>query len=108
MSIRDHLSHRLRSAARNVRRMLGLSPMQSVMREFQGRGVRLGDLRALECFAFDGHMHTVDYAPSVRALEVWEIKQAGRGRPAPDVSYGGSCASRTPTGRWRNPRTGFR
>ncbi len=75
MSIRDHLSHRLRSAARNVRRMLGLSPMQSVMREFQGRGVRLGDLRALECFAFDGHMHTVDYAPSVRALEVWEINK---------------------------------
>ncbi len=56
-----------------MRRTLGLSPMQSVMRELTRRGVRVADLRALECFAFDGHMHTIDYAPLVRALEVWEI-----------------------------------
>jgi hypothetical protein len=47
--------------------------MQSVMRELRHRGVRVRDLRALECFAFDGHMHTLDYAPLVRSLEVWEI-----------------------------------
>jgi hypothetical protein len=47
--------------------------MQSVMGELTRRGVRVADLRALECFAFDGHMHTMDYAPLVRALEVWEI-----------------------------------
>ena len=73
MSLRDHLSDRLRSLARNARRTLGLSPMQSVMRELTRRGVRVADLRALECFAFDGHMHTIDYAPLVGALEVWEI-----------------------------------
>jgi len=73
MSFRADVSRRLRSVARDVRRTLGMSPMQSVLRELRSRGVRLADLRALECFAFDGHMHTMDYAPSVRALEVWEI-----------------------------------
>jgi len=73
MSLRDHVSHRLRSVARDVRRTLGMSPMQSVMRELRRRGVPVADLRALECFAFDGHMHTLDYATLVSALEVWEI-----------------------------------
>jgi nitrate reductase NapE component len=50
--------------------------MQSVLRELRRRGVQVADLRALECFAFDGHMHTIDYAPLVRALEVWEINPA--------------------------------
>jgi hypothetical protein len=79
MSVRDHVSYRLRSVARDVRRTLGMSPMQSVMRELTRRGVRVADLRALECFAFDGHMHTMDYAPLVRALEVWEINPVHEG-----------------------------
>ena len=69
------LSRRLRTSARALRRTLGLSPMQAVIREISRRGVNVRQARALECFAFDGHMHTIDYARKVRTLEVWEINR---------------------------------
>jgi len=69
------LSRRLRTIARALRRVMGLSPMQAVIRELFRRGVNVRQARALECFAFDGHMHTIDYARKMRTLEVWEINR---------------------------------
>lgn len=59
--------------ARALRRTLRLSPMCGVLRDIRSRGINVGALDALECFAFTGGMHTRDYASSVRSLELWEI-----------------------------------
>lgn len=56
-----------------MRRKLRLSPMCGVLRDLRARGIHVGGLDALECFAFMGGMHTRDYAASVRSLELWEI-----------------------------------
>lgn len=50
-----------------------MSPMSSLMREIRRRGVDLRTVDALECFAFTGAMHTLDYSRSVKSLELWEI-----------------------------------
>jgi len=52
---------------------LKLSPMHQVLRELKKRNVRLKDLHALEVFGGTGELHTVNYAPQVSTLEVWEI-----------------------------------
>jgi len=62
-----------RNIARATRRLLRLSPMCAVVRDVRRRGVMVDQCDALECFAFTGAMHTLDYADSVRSLEVWEI-----------------------------------
>lgn len=62
-----------KNVARALRRTLRLSPMCGVLRELRSRGINVGALNALECFAFTGGMHTRDYAASVRSLELWEI-----------------------------------
>ncbi len=56
-----------------LRRALGLSPMQQVMRELERRGVRLKEMQALEVFAHSGFLHTRDYHPHVATLEAWEL-----------------------------------
>ncbi len=63
----------VRNTARDVRRVLRLSPMYAVLREMRRRGVMIDSCDVLECFAFTGGMHTLDYARSVRGLELWEI-----------------------------------
>ncbi len=65
-----------RDMARATRRILRLSPMCAVIREVRRRGVAVEQCDALECFAFTGAMHTLDYARVVRNLEVWEINPA--------------------------------
>ena len=62
-----------RNVLRPVRRSLGLSPMQKVLRRLRARGINLRSLRALELFGGSGAYHTVDYADKVGGLEVWEI-----------------------------------
>ena len=55
-----------------LRRTLQLSPTQQIFRELERRGVKLGELTALEAFGGNGDMHTKDYASRVASLEVWE------------------------------------
>lgn len=62
-----------KKVARALRRTLRLSPMCAVLRGLRSRGIDVGALDALECFAFTGGMHTLDYARAVRSLELWEI-----------------------------------
>lgn len=63
----------LHSTVWSLRRIVRLSPMQSVMRELRRRGVRLQDLDALEMFGGDGTRHTLDYCNLVRTMEAWEL-----------------------------------
>jgi len=60
-------------SARALRRVLQLSPMCVVFREMRRRGIAIEECDVLECFAFTGAMHTLDYSRKVRSLEVWEI-----------------------------------
>lgn len=53
--------------------MLGLSPMQAVLRELRRRGIELRELDALEMFGGDGMRHTIDYYRRIRSLELWEL-----------------------------------
>jgi hypothetical protein len=84
-----------KNVARAARRMLGLSPMCSVIRELRSRGIDVARLDALECFAFTGAMHTRDYAPAVRSLELWEI-HAGH-EPVLRAGFPGSTVRITDT-----------
>jgi hypothetical protein len=59
---------------RAMRRNLGASPMRRLCRQLRERGVDLGRLRALEVFGDDGTRHTLDYAPMVASLDIWEIQ----------------------------------
>ena len=63
-----------RKYAWQLRRTLRLSPTQKLFREFSRRGVVLSRMDALEMFGADGLLHTVDYYPLVRSLEIWELK----------------------------------
>jgi hypothetical protein len=67
------LKEQVRNIARATRRALRMSPMSALMREIRQRGVDPRGMDALECFAFTGAMHTLDYARSVKTLELWEI-----------------------------------
>lgn len=62
-----------RTILRPVRRSLGLSPMQKVLRRLRARGIDLGSLHALELFGGSGAFHTVDYSDNIASLEVWEV-----------------------------------
>jgi hypothetical protein len=55
---------------------LGLLPIQRIMAGIERRGVKLGDLRALEVFGYTGERLTKYYAKRVAALEVWEIDES--------------------------------
>jgi hypothetical protein len=57
-----------------ARKRLRLTKMCRVVRELKRRGVNLGALHALEMFGGTGGGHTVDYAPYVASLEVWEVQ----------------------------------
>jgi hypothetical protein len=59
-----------------LKRFFRPTPMQRVLAELQARGVCLGQLDALETFAYEGIWHTRDYAGRVGSLEVWEINPA--------------------------------
>ena len=50
--------------------------MQAVLRGLRQRGVEPRSCSALECFAFTGAMHTLDYARRVKDLELWEVNPA--------------------------------
>ncbi len=63
----------LRDALRSARRLLGLSPMQKVMRTLQRRGHLRHRPDALELFGGTGAFHTLDYARRVAHLEAWEL-----------------------------------
>lgn len=60
---------------RIARRMVGLSPMQAVLRELMPRRVSLKGCRTLEVFGFTGEMHIQDYYRRVGPLEIWEWTQ---------------------------------
>jgi hypothetical protein len=62
-----------RDLLRAMRRALGLSPMQRVLRELQQRGVNIPSLNAIEVFGGCAKRHTLDYASRVAHLEAWEI-----------------------------------
>lgn len=67
---------RLKRQLRALRRALRLSPIQQVCKEARRRGVRLHEARALEVFGLTGELHTLDYAPYVATLQIWEIDPA--------------------------------
>lgn len=48
--------------------------MRRLCHQLRERGVRLDRLRALEVFGDDGTRHTMDYAPFVASLDIWEIR----------------------------------
>jgi len=56
-----------------LRRTLGQSPMQRVLRELERRGLRLHEMTALEVFAHCGFLHSKDYHRRVASLEAWEL-----------------------------------
>jgi hypothetical protein len=56
-----------------LRRTLGLSPTQKIMREIRRRGVPVHELGALELFAHCGFLQTRDLLQYVASLEAWEI-----------------------------------
>jgi hypothetical protein len=64
---------RTRYVAWVVRRSLGLTPMQGVLKELVRRGIRVESLVALEVFGGSGTHHTKDYSSRLSSLEVWEI-----------------------------------
>jgi len=59
--------------ARDLRRTLGFSPMQAVLRKLRVHGVPVSAVDALEVFGCDGNGHVKDYANQVASLEVWDI-----------------------------------
>ena len=59
--------------ARSLRRSLGISPIQRVLKELRAEGIDISSMRSLEVFGYQGNMHTKDYAGDVASLEVWEI-----------------------------------
>jgi len=63
----------VKKIARDMRRALGFSPMQVVLRRLMANGTNISELHALEVFGCDGDSHTVDYASRVASLEVWDI-----------------------------------
>lgn len=58
-----------------LRRALHLSPTQKLFRQLQKNGIALDQMDALEMFGADGMVHTLDYYPLVRSLEIWELKE---------------------------------
>lgn len=60
----------------SIRRAVGISNMQKILRRLRDKGIVLEDLKALEMFGYTGNFHTQDYAPYVAELDVWEIKPA--------------------------------
>jgi hypothetical protein len=73
MKATTHLQRGVKVLFWQARRKLHITPMYQVMRGIESRGVSLHKLTALELFGHTGKMHTVDYAPFVKSLEVWEI-----------------------------------
>lgn len=69
-------SVRLRRASWLAQRAVHLTPIQRVMRGLTRRGVELSEASALDVFAGDGSFHTIEWAPRVRALELWERQPA--------------------------------
>jgi len=56
-----------------LRRALGRSPTQKVLRELEHRGLCVHDMRALEVFAHCGFLHGKDFHQRVGSLEAWEL-----------------------------------
>jgi hypothetical protein len=73
ITVLNNLPGPVRKGLRALRRTLGFSPMQKVLRELRRRGVVLSQLRVLEVFGEDGSKHVQDYARLVRSVEIWEI-----------------------------------
>jgi SAM-dependent methyltransferase len=70
------MPERLRQRARDIRRMLGRSPMQKVIHGIEENGYDLASMDALEVYGEDGAFHTKDYASKVRSLEIWEVDES--------------------------------
>jgi hypothetical protein len=56
-----------------LRRTLGRSPTQKVLRELERRGLCVHEMRALELFAHCGFLHSKDFHRRVGGLEAWEL-----------------------------------
>lgn len=56
-----------------IPRKLRLTPMGKVLNELEKKGIKLKNLKALEVYGRCGDWHTIDYAPLVSSLEVWEV-----------------------------------
>jgi len=64
--------NRLKRLAKRVLR--GPTAMERVLQELSNHGVCVAKLRALEVFAGEGTIQTVEYAAQVGDLELWEIR----------------------------------
>jgi hypothetical protein len=67
------------AAYTSVMRRLGMTPMRRLLEELKRRQVDVGTLRALDLFASDGDLQTMDFASEVSSLEVWEINATCEG-----------------------------
>jgi hypothetical protein len=64
----------MKSIARSMRRAIGRTPMQGVIRELNMRGFPLATRNCLEVFGGTGERHTIDYGGRTGSLEIWEIQ----------------------------------
>ncbi len=62
-----------KTVLRALRRELRWTPMSRVLGELRNRGIRVGQLQALEIFGASGESHVIDYASKVARLSIWEI-----------------------------------
>jgi hypothetical protein len=65
---------KLKMGAKDLRRILRLSPMHIVFRRLQSYSVDPKRFSALEVFGCDGQNHTKDISSVVAKLEIWEIQ----------------------------------
>jgi hypothetical protein len=68
------LRYRIARGVWRIRRRLHLIPPLAIVRELRSRGIDLRSRSALEMFGGDGTMHTHDYMPHLKSLEVWELE----------------------------------
>jgi hypothetical protein len=66
---------RLRPVKHGTLRVLGVQPLQRIIKRLEHQNYRLADMAALEVFGGRGDSHLPDYAIKVRDLTIWEIDQ---------------------------------
>jgi hypothetical protein len=65
----------LRPVKHATLRVLGVEPLQKVIKRIEHRNYQLADMAALEVFGGRGDSHLRDYASKVQNLTIWEINQ---------------------------------
>lgn len=72
----ESLRLKAKTVLRHVRNVLGLSPMQKVLRAIERRGIDVQTMDVLEAFAGRGHMHVIDYRSRVKSIDLWDHDEA--------------------------------